>query len=192
MQGICSMGNTNKIWFMSFRSLESSEVMDQCTYCNQLSRDHCYLEVYSIIQQVLAGTVQTLKKNTSLWGWGRQSYKGLWKCVCGWALKMRLKLLTRNRIEAGVTKVMGARGGRQEKHIGCAWEVVSNLVEGKVKNVSLVKEEVVRDMPEKITCDWIQGSQVEKLGLHSIEIKCLRQRNDILHLLNETTGLSVE
>lgn len=37
MQDICSMGNTNEIWFMSFRSLESSEVMDQCTYCNQLS-----------------------------------------------------------------------------------------------------------------------------------------------------------
>lgn len=50
----------------------------------------------------------------------------------------------------------------------------------------------MRDMPEKITCGWIQGSQVEKLEFHSTEIKCLRQRNDILHLCYGTMGLSVE
>lgn len=38
----------------------------------------------------------------------------------------------------------------------------------KIKN-----EEVVRDTPEKITCGQIQGGQVERLGLYSVDIQCL-------------------
>lgn len=54
MQGIGSVEDTNKAWFFSIGSLESSEVTDQCTYCNQLSCnrhcDNCCEKVYSVIQ----------------------------------------------------------------------------------------------------------------------------------------------
>lgn len=36
----------------------------------------------------------------------------------------------------------------------------------------------MKDIPEKITCTQIQGSQVEKLELYSVGIKDLGQRSD--------------
>lgn len=50
----------------------------------------------------------------------------------------------------------------------------------KVKKVELEKEDLVRDTPEKITCNQIQGSQVEKLELYFVDIKDLGQRSDMI------------
>jgi hypothetical protein len=56
-----------KAWFISLGSLEAIEVTKQCIYGHQLrckrQYSNCYEQVYSVIQQVLTGTVQTLKVN---------------------------------------------------------------------------------------------------------------------------------
>lgn len=49
-----------------------------------------------------------------------------------------------------------------------------------VKNVYLEKGEAVRDMPEKVTWSQIQGGQVKKLGLYSVDLRCLGQRNAMM------------
>lgn len=38
----------------------------------------------------------------------------------------------------------------------------------------------MRDVPEKITGGQIPGGQVKTLGLYSVEIQCLGQRNDMI------------